>query len=192
MWVTAALGASTLKRLFWQHKAKQPSSSHLNHPFFFFFYLTLTFNESLFLTFVQLRKCQDAITSLIVPLGVLLRPSHPRCLLSWSSLKAVSCLQPWANWHAKWRTSWLTSPLRPRDGLIFAAKYSTRSQHGLCFCAAKYLFQDNCSGHMFKCHLIYINTVQLPAESMKTRGCKRRVAHTHTRSHLHSLWHRAE
>lgn len=54
-------------------------------------------------------------------------------------------------------------------------------------------FQDNCSGHMFKCHLIYINTVQLPAESMKTRGCKRRVTsthtHTHTAVHLHSLWH---
>lgn len=36
---------------------------------------------------------------------------------------------------------------------------------------------------MFKCHLICINTVQLPAESMKTRGCKCRVTVTYTLVH---------
>lgn len=37
---------------------------------------------------------------------------------------------------------------------------------------------------MFKCHLIYINTAQLPAESMKTRGVQRhRHFHTHTLIH---------
>lgn len=33
---------------------------------------------------------------------------------------------------------------------------------------------------MFKCHLIYINTVQLPVESMKTGGSKCGVTNTHT------------
>lgn len=40
---------------------------------------------------------------------------------------------------------------------------------------------------MFKCHLIYINTVQLPAESMKTRGCKRRVTSTCMRASTFAL-----
>lgn len=91
------------------------------------------------------------------------------------------------NWCGKWRTSPLISPLSPHDVLLSTwCHQSTITRFKKAAFKAKSFFRDNCSGQMFKCCLIYINTVQLPAEWVETQG----RARTHTHTHRHAFTHR--